>query len=226
MPVCPKCNFDGRNEDQCERCGIIFDKMHTVLDIRPIDAIANPLSRVPPADAQEAPTQMESPKVVLSAARTFDPDATNIDVPMVPRVPERQTSSSAGAVLVVLVVIVGVWGAVQYRQSRVQAGAEAAVVENLKDAAFYDMAIEAMVADAEALRSITDPATARIGRERLQSQLAHLQQALETSLVPPVNRPLVAEVLKAMHDFIGQDVPADISRANLDRARAALAGSR
>jgi hypothetical protein len=35
MPVCPKCGFNGQNTKECERCGIIFDRMHTEMEVKP-----------------------------------------------------------------------------------------------------------------------------------------------------------------------------------------------
>jgi len=63
---CPKCGFKGENPDQCDRCGIIFDRMHTVLDTRPLGAQM--------AAAREAYIAQRQ------AARTAPPSAPTVEV--------------------------------------------------------------------------------------------------------------------------------------------------
>lgn len=150
MALCPKCNFESGNEEQCERCGIIFDKMHTIFELQPLGAIPAVKPAGAHSDPRDAPTRMESPRVVVSdagpparAAAVLDRDATNLDVPLVPRVPQRTRSSFAGPMIVLLLVIVGIWGALEYRQSRARVAREAAAVSDAPETALVDDAPEA-----------------------------------------------------------------------------------
>lgn len=36
MTTCPKCGFQGPDPDQCARCGIIYDRMRTILEVEPL----------------------------------------------------------------------------------------------------------------------------------------------------------------------------------------------
>ena len=71
MPVCPKCGFSGQNNDQCERCGIIYSRMHTMLDARPASG-AQPIlpGNAPPVSirVKNQVTTVEVPKVAIPAA--------------------------------------------------------------------------------------------------------------------------------------------------------------
>jgi hypothetical protein len=58
MTVCPKCGFNGQDPDACERCGIIYSRMHTVTEM-------------PPAGAKGAPGQ--GPRVSGSHQRVSTP---------------------------------------------------------------------------------------------------------------------------------------------------------
>lgn len=81
---CPKCQFEGRNIEQCERCGIIFERMHTIMDMRPLGALAGlvpprtPAPGPPPPSAdQGSPTVNVRPYVggAVAPASIFTPDA-------------------------------------------------------------------------------------------------------------------------------------------------------
>jgi hypothetical protein len=56
MYVCPKCGFSGHDPDTCERCGIIFARMHTIMESRPA-ALAD-LALLRPAPAPSGSAEM------------------------------------------------------------------------------------------------------------------------------------------------------------------------
>jgi len=36
MTTCPKCGFEGQDEEACERCGIIYARMHKIMETSPV----------------------------------------------------------------------------------------------------------------------------------------------------------------------------------------------
>jgi hypothetical protein len=71
MYVCPKCGFSGHDPDTCERCGIIFARMHTIMESRPA-ALAD-LALLRPAPAPSGSAEM---KTVVDMPRAVVPEPT------------------------------------------------------------------------------------------------------------------------------------------------------
>jgi hypothetical protein len=72
MVVCPKCGFAGEDLDTCERCGIIYARMHTVFDASAVAPGGPAGSRtetgptVRPGPRRQVPDASEAPTVQIN----------------------------------------------------------------------------------------------------------------------------------------------------------------
>lgn len=87
--TCPKCGHTGRDPAACERCGIIFERMHTIVDLAPLGAFrpapvtrpelaaaVHPPLRLPDARADAQTTRPDAPPFVMAP-----PDGVTVSEP-------------------------------------------------------------------------------------------------------------------------------------------------
>jgi hypothetical protein len=236
MQTCPKCGFQGRSAEQCEKCGVIFDRMHTVIDLRPLGAGAkiapNPVRR-PPLDPHEAPTVVlqrphlpgRAPAAIAQAfpsperspaTRGVDLEATAREVPLVPRVAPRQERSLArrlGPLLVVLALVAGGWAAVTLRSRHLAAQAQEPAPAHV-DAAYFDIALDALLAECRGeFRRVLDPVHAEEARAHIDARLAYLHELLSSAALPPATEAAYRAAIEALQRFLATDVPPALAAA-------------
>jgi len=227
MTTCPKCGFDGPDELQCVRCGIIFERMHTVLDHSPVGALAEAARRanevartlgVAPAESSQAPT-IEVPRVAPREPPAPAP-ATPPVVHLVPRAEEkRRTWLLVGLLGAVILLFVD---QLQERRQMRQQIAEAASQSQrpVVDETYLELALESMLDEARTqLRRIDDPAAASATLDELLRRVSDLEKRLETARAEPSWRSGYAHALERLRDFLQEDARAAIVAATAPDAR-------
>lgn len=227
MTTCPKCGYLGADDQQCGRCGIIFERMHTVLDHTPVGSLAEAARRanqvartlgVTPVDRSEAPTE-EVSTVDLRALRNPEVTAPPV-VTMVPRSqPRRRTWLLVTLLLVTgLLLVDQLHDRKQVRQRRAEAAALAQ--RPAVDATYLDLAFETMLSEARSqLRRVDDPAQASATLEELLTRVSDLEKRLGSARIDASGRGEYEEVLMRLREFLQQDARPAITAAAASGAR-------
>lgn len=228
MPVCPKCEFHGQDEESCERCGVIYSRMHTIFDARPasladlaknappsvkpkeppsISHVAIPMPSRPPLRA--VPSMVASPdaatELATSPFRGAPPSRSEVTmVPILPPPPEA--TSRVPLLLGLLVVCFVSWGLLKLREAR-QDRNGSGEVQVVEDADYYDLAVGSVVSDTQMqFRRITDVEAAKKWREDIFSRERRLRVELIEAPLTPAHRDALVGALDDVVSFLKNEV--------------------
>lgn len=229
MTTCPKCAWVGADDEQCAKCGIIFERMHTVMEMEPAGSLAQAARQarevartlgVQRDDPASAPT-VEVSTVDVSRSEPTPGPRVPPTVEIIERSPPTRRPWLLAGLLLAMVLLLLDQLQDRKAEERLRREAAAAAAVPPMDAAYLDLALESMLAQARAeLRRIDDPATAQVRLQRLLARVNDLDKRLGRASIPEANRADYGASLAALRGFLESDVSDAIAAATVAGARA------